>query len=346
MPGPLLVYGAYGYSGELIARHAVERGLRPVLAGRDRGRLERLAAALGCEARAFALDDPSAVRRGLEGAAAVLHCAGPFADTWAPVARACIDARVHYLDITGELGVFAGISRMADEAERAGVMLLPGTGFDVVPTDCLAAHLVRRLPGTTALVLAFSGLGGRPSRGTMRTMIDSIGKPPPRRSTAPRPAVRRIDLGDGRPVTTVSVPWGDLATAPRSTGVPDVTVYMRAPAAFARLQELARVAAPAVRIRAIRDALAALLTRGASGPTEEERARGRSLFYGEATDAAGLRVVSHLRAPGGYRLTALAAVEIAARVLAGEVKPGWQTPSSAYGPDLVVSLPGCERWDG
>src|SRR5690242_17906818 len=171
MPGRLVIYGAYGYTGELVARRAVERGLSPVLAGRDPRRLGRLAATLGgCEVRPFALDDAGVVRRELEGAAAVLHCAGPFAATFRPVAEACLATRAHYLDVTGEIPVFQGIAAMGPAAERAGVMLLPGAGFDVVPSDCLAAHLVRRLPGATSIVLAFAGLG-RISRGTARTML-------------------------------------------------------------------------------------------------------------------------------------------------------------------------------
>src|SRR5512133_703226 len=174
MPGPLLVYGAYGYTGELVARRAVEVGLAPILAGRDSERAVRVARALGCEWRAFPLSDPDAVRRGIRGAGAVLHCAGPFIRTAAPMAEACVDERVHYLDVTGEIPVFRALLAMGTTARNAGVMLLPGAGFDVVPTDCLAAHLVRRLPGAASLDLVLAGLD-RPSRGTARTMLEHAG---------------------------------------------------------------------------------------------------------------------------------------------------------------------------
>jgi short subunit dehydrogenase-like uncharacterized protein len=339
MPSPLVIYGAYGYTGELVARRAVERGLSPILAGRDSERLALLARELDCEWRAFPLSVPEALRHGIEGAAAVLHCAGPFSRTFRPMAEACLDARVHYLDITGEIPVLEGIAKMGAHAERAGVMLLPGAGFDVVPSDCLAAHLVRRLPEARSIVLAFQGLG-RLSRGTARTMMASSGEA---RGAVVVPGTRTFDMGHG-PVTGVSVPWGDLVTAPRSTGVDDVTVYMITPTARRLLVRAAPHAAPLLRVPFVAEVGAYLLTGGERGPDATARNAGRSVLYGEAT-GGGRTVATRLRGPDGYRLTADAAVEIAARVLRGEVVPGWQTPASAYGPDLVLALPGITRAD-
>ncbi len=341
MPGPLVIYGAYGYTGERVARRAVERGLSPVLAGRDSEPLARLARELGCPWRAFPLSDPEGLRRGISGASAVIHCAGPFVSTARPMAEACLDERVHYLDITGEVVVFRELHEMGPGAQSAGVMLLPGAGFDVVPSDCLAAHLVRRLPGARSIVLALAGLD-RPSRGTARTMLAHAGAAAGYRpGTAP--AKRTFDLGTGRRVTAVAVPWGDTFTAPRSTGVSDVTVYLIANLAFRALLAAAPAMAPVLGSRTVREVAAALMTRGERGPRDEPDAR--SVVYGEAQDANGKKVASILRGPGGYAFTALLAVEIAERVLRGEAKPGWQTPSTAFGPDLPLAVPGVTRED-
>ena len=340
MSGPLVVYGAYGYTGELVARRAVERGLSPVLAGRDSEPLARLARELGCAWRAFPLTDPESLRRGIAGAAAVVHCAGPFVTTARPMAEACIDERVHYLDITGEIPVFQALLAMGPAAQNAGVMLLPGAGFDIVPSDCLAAHLVRRLPAARSLVLAIAGFD-RVSRGTARTMLAHAGSGAAFRSAAP--AKRTFDLGAGR-VTGVAVPWGDTFTAPRSTGVPDVTVYLVASLPLRALLAAAPYVAPLLSSRTVREATAVVMTRGERGPGPEERT-GRSAIYGEALDASGRRVASIQRQPGVYALTALVAVEIAERVLRGDARPGWQTPSTAYGPDLVMAVPGVSRED-
>jgi short subunit dehydrogenase-like uncharacterized protein len=341
MAGPLLVYGAYGYTGELVARRAVERGVSTILAGRDSERLARVARALGCEWRAFPLTDPEALRRGISGATAVVHCAGPFVHTARAMAEACVDERVHYADISGELWAFEALVPLGPAAANAGVMLLPGAGFDAVPSDCLAAHVVRRLPGARSLVLAIAGVG-RFSRGTARTLVEHAGSAV---SARPAPPARRtFDLGHG-PVTAIAVPWGDLFTAPRSTGVEDVATYLVAGPAVRAFSRAAPFLAPLLEPRPLREAAIALLTGGERGPTDADRAAGRTTVYAEAADASGRRVVSLLRGPEAYTFTANAAVEIAERILQGDAKPGWHTPSTAYGPDLPLALPGVTRED-
>lgn len=344
MTGSLIVYGAYGYTGELVARRAVERGLAPLLAGRDSERLAKLARELGCDWRAFPLSDPDALRRGLSGAKVVLHCAGPFVRTARPMAEACIDERVHYVDLSGEIAAYEPLVLLGPGASTAGVMLLPGGGFDVVPSDCLAVHLVQRLPGARSIVLALGGMG-RLSRGTARTIVEQAAAGD---AESRAPARRVFDLGDG-PVSTVAVPWPDTFTAPRSTGVLDVTTYLAAGPAMRTLARAAPYAAPALapllRAAPLREATVTLMTGGERGPSAADRAARPSAIRGEATDAAGARVAALLRGPNAYDLTALAAVEIAERALRGEARPGWHTPATAFGPDLVLSLPGVTRVD-
>lgn len=339
MANPLIVYGAYGYTGELVARRAAERGLSPVLAGRDSERLVRLARELGCEWRAFPLTDADAARRGIRGAAAVIHCAGPFVRTFRPMAEACVEEKVHYLDITGEVPVFEALVAMDAPARAAGITLLPGAGFDIVPSDCLAAHLAAKLPGARSLVLALGGLD-RPSRGTARTMLEHAGAA--RSRPGGGPAQRTFDLGRG-PVTCVAVPWADGFTAPRSTGIPEVTVYLAAGLPTRAILKVAPHLSALLSSRTVREILASFLTSGEAGPGPEDRSLRRSAVLGEVTDAAGKRAAALLRLPHPYVLTALAAVEIAERVLKGDAKPGWQTPSTAYGPGLVLALPGVVR---
>ncbi len=346
---PLLVYGASGYSGELIARRAVERGLRPVLAGRTAAPVERLAAELGLSHRVFALDDAAAVDRGLEGVAAVLHCAGPFSRTSRPMADGCLRRKVHYLDITGEGVVFAALARRDAEAKAAGVTLLPGVGFDVVPSDGLAAHLARRLPGAARLTLAFKAIG-QASRGTTLTALEGIhlGGMVRRGGKLTRvPAAwrtRDIDFGRG-PVRCMTIPWGDVWTAWHTTGIPDIEVYLAAPPALRAMTRASRVLGPVLGSRPVQRAMAAWVRARVTGPDTAARARGRSLLYGEVEHADGRRAAARLVAPEAYAFTALAAVECAGRVLAGAARPGFLTPSMAFGPDLVLSIAGVERID-
>jgi short subunit dehydrogenase-like uncharacterized protein len=344
----VLIYGAYGYTGELVARLAVERGLRPALGGRDASRLAALAAALGLEHRVFGLGAPGEIDRGLAGAKVVAHCAGPFAHTFRPMAQACVRAGVHYLDVTGEAAVLESLAAMGPEAHQRGVMLLPGAGFDVVPSDCLAAHLAARLPGAVRLALAFQGLT-HASRGTALTMIENVarGGLVRRNGLLTRVPVawrtRVVDLGAG-PVGAVTIPWGDVATAFYSTGIPDIEVYMALPRARAAGLAL-RALAPLIGTGPAQRFLAARIRSRPAGPSAEERARSSMLLWGEVADAHGRTAAARMRTPDGYTLTASAMVAILERVLRGEVRPGFQTPSRAYGADLALSLPGVSRQD-
>lgn len=345
----LLVYGAYGYTGALIAKRAVERGLRPYIAGRDPKRLAPLASGLGLAPRAFPLDDPEALDRGLDGIRVVIHAAGPFSRTSRPMVDACLRRGVHYLDITGEAAVIEEIARRDPEARDAGIMLLPAAGFDVVPTDCLAAHLKRRLPGAKRLALAFQTLA-RPSRGTATTMVENLhGGGLARREgrLVGVPAAwktRAIDFGDG-PVKSVTIPWGDVATAWYSTGIPDVEVYIAAPLAVRVGLRATRALGPILRSAPVQRWLKGRIAAGSAGPTGKERASGVCRLWGEVEDAGGRRRVARLRTPDGYTLTAHTAVAIAEEILAGRFTTGFRTPSLAYGPDFVLRIAGVSRED-
>ena len=346
---PLLIYGANGYTGRLIVQRALEQGLRPIVSGRDAQAVQLLAREHDLEVRPAALDDAPALDRALSGCRAVLHCAGPFSRTSKPMAEACLRTRVHYLDITGEIGVFESLTSRSADAARAGVMLLPGVGFDVVPSDCLAAHLHRRLPSATWLVLAFHG-GTGVSRGTATTMIENINRGGAVRrggQITPVPAAwrrRDIDFGD-RVRRCVTIPWGDVATAYHSTGIPNIEVYAAAPRSAIRGMILTRYLAPLLATAPMQRWLKRRIRAGAPGPSESVRRGAIARLWGEAWDDAGGHVRSRLRTPDGYTLTALTAVAAAQEVLSGRARPGFQTPSLAFGADFILEIAGVERED-
>jgi short subunit dehydrogenase-like uncharacterized protein len=330
-----LLYGATGYTGRLIARRATDRGLRPVLAGRSAAKLVPLAAELGLEHRVFGLDDPAATRRGLAGVEAVAHCAGPFARTAVPMATACVDTRTHYLDITGEIDVFEALHALGGRARKAGITLLPGAGFDVVPTDCVAALLAARLPDATQLDLAFL-TGGGPSPGTARTALEGAAEGGRIRTGG---EIRAVPVGSRRvraafpsgARTVVSVPWGDVSTAYYSTGIPDITSYTAVPAP-------AVAASRVLRVLPLRGMLAEAAGRLLRGPGDRALSGSRSEVWGRARDAAGNTVTATLVGPNPYRMTADAVLRIVQR-LPG-LPAGFQTPSLALGADFAGTLDG------
>lgn len=343
-----LIYGT-GYSGALIAREAVARGHRPTVAGRSAEPVERLARELSLPSLVFPLDDPGRLAEGLEPFQAVLHCAGPFLGTFGPMVAACFRTRTHYLDITGEIAVFEALARTDRQAREAGVVVLPGTGFDVVPTDCLAAYLAGRVPGATSLVLAFQSRGGL-SRGTALTSLGRLGDPGAVRKEGrivPVPhgwKVREFDFGEG-PRLAVTIPWGDVATAFHSTGIPDVEVYLAQSPRAIRAMRRVRWFGPLLRAGPVRALLASLVRRRMTGPSDQDRARGETRVYGEVRSGSGMLARARLRGPDGYTFTAMAAVRIMEAVLEGQVAPGFQTPSRALGPDFVLQIPGVIRED-
>lgn len=339
-----LIYGVNGYTGELVAREAARRGLSPVLAGRRMEAVEPLARELGLRARAFALDDPAALAAGLEGVSAVLHCAGPFVRTSRPMVEACVARRAAYLDITGELSVFESILRRGDMARKAGVVLLPGVGFDVVPSDCLAATLARALPDATHLDLAFWSVGGSWSKGTVQTMIEALPHAGAvRREGAIVPvrladATMELEFPFGRR-RLMTIPWGDVATAFHTTGIPNIRVFGAGPRQVWKLRVL-QPFLPVLALGPIKRALQARVRKTVTGPDAKARETGRVYLWGRVRNAAGVAMTARLETPEAYAFTATTAVESLRRVAAGEVQPGAWTPAKAFGPDYAASFPG------
>lgn len=342
-----LVYGATGYTGRLVAAEAVARGLQPILAGRSGGALAAMGRELGLQTRVFPLDAPTAVRAGLEGVEAVLHCAGPFVWTSCPMVDTCLAAGVHYLDLTGEIPVFEAVLARGEEARTAGVALIPGVGFDVVPTDCLAARLAAALPDAERLELAFAGSRGGWSAGTMKTMIELLPRGGAERRDGrivPVPIAafqRRIGFSHRR-LVGVSIPWGDVSTAFHTTGIPTVRVYLGLSwVAARRLRRLARLA-PLLRPAPLRRAVQWFIGQRVQGPDREAREMGRSYVWGEVRRSDGSWVQGRLVTAEGYAFTAVAAVECVRRVLAGAVAPGAWTPARAFGASLLNDIAGVE----
>lgn len=343
-----LVYGANGYTGHLIALEAKRRNLEFTIAGRNAAEIEPLAAELGVGHQVAGLDDPTRLDRLLEGHHAVLHCAGPFSRTSAPVADACLRRGVHYLDITGEIAVYEALASRDRAARERGITLLPGVGFDVVPTDCLALHLKQRLPTATHLWLAFHTRGGI-SRGTALTSLERIGGGGMVRQDGrlrPVPAAwktRWVDFGDKKRLT-VTIPWGDVATSWYSTGIPNVEVYLAARPPVVRALRWSRWFGPVMRLPPIRGLLAGSIRRRGPGPSDQARASGYSVVVGEAFDGSST-VRARFRGPEGYTFTALAAVLAVSRVARGNAPTGFQTPARAFGPDFALEIPGTVRDD-
>lgn len=345
-----LLYGANGYTGRRIAEEARRRGMRPVLAGRDAAKIEALAKELDCPFRVFGLESAETIAGQLAGVRAVLNCAGPFSQTARPMMDACIRAGVHYLDITGEIDVIEAAAARHEQAAAAGVSLIPAVGFDVVPSDCLAAKLAEELPGATHLELAFETFG-RMSQGTMKTMLEAL--PLGGRARIEGKIVhvptgwKRLHVPFRNGLRwAVTVPWGDVASAWHSTGIPNIEVYLAVPRWQIRGMRLLRPFLPLLRPGWVRRPFEGLIGRFVRGPSSQQEQAERGSFWGRARDDQDRAVSATLETPAGYLLTVLTALAALDKILAGAVPVGFATPSNAFGPDFILTIPGTDfRWE-
>jgi short subunit dehydrogenase-like uncharacterized protein len=339
-----LLYGATGYTGSKIAQQAVKRGLRPILGGRGDG-ARTLAADLGLPVRMFSLDDAAAVRGALDGVHVVLHCAGPFSATAAPMIDACLATGVHYLDITGEIAVFELAAGRDAAARERRVVLCPGVGFDVVPTDCLAAALHVALPDATHLCLGFD-TDSPLSAGTVKSMVEGLahgGKVRRAGQIVDVPfayAVRQIDFGRGTR-TAMTIPWGDVSTAFHTTGIADIDCFMATPPTAAKIAGRLNWSRPLLRRAPVQHLLKRLVDRRVHGPSEQQLAKLSTWVWGEVRNARGDVRVARLKTANGYALTIDSALAVTQHLLdQASTDGGFYTPSRLCGRALVERLPG------
>ena len=342
--GEWMIYGANGYTGRLLVAEAVRRGLHPILGGRNAAELGELARSNGLAARSFDLANHDTASSALSGIPLVLNCAGPFSRTAAPMLEACLRAGAHYLDLTGEIDVFAHCHAQHARARERGIVVLPGSGFVVVPTDCLAAMLARELPNANALVLGFEA-GGGASPGTAKTGVEGLAaggrvREAGKLKEVPLAWKDRTFLRGGERRTAMTIPWGDVYTAWVSTGIPNIEVYMAVPPSTIRQMRRLRNLQGVLGWAPVQRLLQHLVGRRVHGPDDALRAQTGAHVWGEVAHASGKTAALQLATPNGYELTVTAALGIVAHVLAQGPAGGYYTPSQLMGADYVLGLPG------
>ncbi len=341
----LLIYGAYGYTGRLIVDKCLEHGIKPIIAGRDAEKAMTYANKHGLEYDVFEVNEREKLEKWLQRGEVVIHCGGPFVYTAKEMVQACLATNTHYLDITGEFQVFDLIKEYDKKAKDKGLMLLPGAGFDVVPSDCLAKHLHNKLPSATDLKLAFVSRSGKLSRGTAKTMIENLGEPQTRRRDGDYEGIPmgkstlEVNYGDFTQIS-MGISWGDVSTAYHSTGIPNIEVF-----SGTTEQQLTKVRRAMrlsfmLRSRTVKNFLLRQMEKRPDGPKAKRRKASCMYLWGKVSDG-NQDVEARLKTPNGYTLTALTSVNIAKKILSGDFKSGFQTPSSAYGEGVILEIEGC-----
>ncbi|MFD2571392.1 saccharopine dehydrogenase family protein [Spirosoma soli] len=341
-----LLYGANGFTAQLIIDLANSFGLTPILAGRNETKVKPLAEKHGLSYRVADLSNTSGLNAMLQDIPVVLHCAGPFSKTAAPMQEACLCTSTHYLDITGEVAVFEQGMKRHGAALQANIMLMSGVSFDVVPTDCMARYLKDQLPTATHLQLAFANNGGGLSHGTAQTALEGLGVGGMIRKDGQLTAVPYahntvwVDFGNGRVRPCMAIPWGDLATAYWTTGIPTIETFMGASTGHIWMAKTGNYLGWLLKNPALQSFLRERVSSNVTGPDEAVRQRARTHVWGKAWNETGQVVEARLHGPEGYTLTALSALTITRKVLNGHWRAGYQTPAGLYGADLITEIEG------
>jgi short subunit dehydrogenase-like uncharacterized protein len=342
-----MIYGANGYTGQLLAEEAQRQGLRPILAGRNPAAVHALGSRLGLDCRIFDIQHGERAQEALADIAVVAHCAGPFSATSLPMLVACLASHTHYLDITGEIDVFETAHGFDQKAREQGLVICPGAGFDVIPSDCLAACLHQALPDASHLALGFDSASGM-SPGTAKTAAEGLGFGGKVRrdgliTDVPLGYKRRtIDFGRGaRPAVTI--PWGDVATAYYSTGIGNIEVYLPTPATMAVAMRLADPLRPLLARRRVQGWLKGLVDKRVEGPDRSSRSNSRTWLWGEVRNAAGAIKSARLETANGYEVTVHGMLLAVAHLLDYSGHGGYFTPSQLLGERCIERLPGCGK---
>ncbi|CAN5178589.1 saccharopine dehydrogenase NADP-binding domain-containing protein [soil metagenome] len=346
----IVVFGSYGYTGQLIVKELKKNHHNVILAGRDEEKLKHQSEQTGYAYEVADIDNSEALTRLLSKAKIVIHCAGPFRDTAKQMVAACLKTKTHYTDITGEFKVFEHLVLYDSAAKKAGIMIMPGVGFDVVPSDCLALHLKNLLPSATHLQLAFTSLKGGASRGTALTAAEGLGQGSFIRSggklvhTPAASNVQQINFGSFT-ASAVSIPWGDISTAYQSTGIPNIEVFMGMPEKMIKMLKWSNNFTWLLKSKIIKELIKNYINKKITGPSDERRQKGRSHLWGKVWDDKGNSFTSLMETFDGYTLTAKTSVMIAEKIMKSELLPGFQTPAMAYGPELILEVENTKRKD-
>ncbi len=341
----IIIYGSYGYTGDLITELSLSKKFKILLAGRNEQKLKSQSEKTGYPYKAIDISNHEALVELLKEGDVLINAAGPFINTASQMVEACIEAKTHYLDINGDIKVFELIKTFDYKAQYAGIMLMPGTGFDVVPTDCMALKLKNKMPDAISLKIAFATIGGGVSHGTATTVAGRLGEDSIRRENGKLVPIAfgkngiLVDFREKK-LFVMSIPWGDISTAYFTTGIPNIESFIGVPPKVYKLLKFQFLFNWLLRKKIIRKIIQNKIDSKPAGPNLEERQKAYTLVWAEIKNQAGDVLTSTLKTPDGYSLTATASLLIAEKILAGNFKPGYQTPAKVYGENLVFEMEG------
>lgn len=340
-----VIYGAYGFTGNLITRECKKRNIEVLLSGKNEEKLKALSIETGYEYAVADIENNKKLIEIFSDAILVINAAGPFINTCVQIIEACLESKTHYLDINGDIKVFELIKTYSKRAEDVGIMLLPGTGFDIVPTDCIANKLKEQMPDATHLKIAFATIGGGVSHGTAATVASRLGDKAFRRING---LMKPINIGKNsmevdfglKKMFVMSIPWGDVSTAWTSTGIPNIESFMAVKPKVYKYLKFQSAINWLLRTKLVKSEIRKMIDKKITGPDDESRKSAYCLVWAQVMNAEGKTLTARLKTPDGYDLTALATTLITEKILNNNFKTGYQTPATAFSKDLIFEIEG------
>jgi short subunit dehydrogenase-like uncharacterized protein len=327
----ILIYGASGYTGKLLAKHLVHKGLRPVLAGRS-SKVEQIGQELNCPTRIFSTEDAADHLADID---VLVNVAGPFSATQDGLIKGCLRTKTHYLDIAGEFAEMEQAFKYHSEAQQAGIVILPAAGFGVVPTDVAAKIAGDQIEDPTQLTIIYATLGGA-SRGTLKTVLKDIQKPGhilkdgKHQKALPAQSELKVDILD-KSFKTVYNPWrADLFTAHKSTGIKNIETYSEFPGFVVSMMK--------GKLNWLRNLiLKRLINFLPEGPSEKALAKGSTYVKAIAKNDRGEMGIVELKGPEAYRFTVLSIHKMINLIWGAIDEKGYLTPSM-LGTDWIFAV--------
>ncbi|MBA2764334.1 MAG: saccharopine dehydrogenase NADP-binding domain-containing protein [Thermoleophilaceae bacterium] len=350
----VVLYGATGYTGQLVTEELVARAVPFVLGGRREQALRALSASRGngAEIRIASVDDPASMRALMDGCDVVINCAGPFSLAGETVVAAAVDTATHYIDSTGEQPYMQAVfERHGPAAERAGVALVPAMAFDYVPGDCIARLAAAELEPLRELRLYYAVSGFGATRGTLRSSLEMLkggdivyedG------DWAPAPsyvAPERFEFPAPLGLKSVSkYPSGEIVTVPRHTQTRKVTAritsetFVPSPRLAGAMPYMTPVISAALRTP-LRGVLHRAINRLPEGPELEQRRSAAFTVVAVAHAGDGRTRQGVVRGSDVYGFTSVSLVRAAELMSApGYSAKGALGPAAAFDPAAFLDL--------
>ena len=336
-----LIYGANGYTGRILVEQAAKQGHKPVIAGRSPEKIKPLAEQYDLPYSILDLHDINALSEKVADFKLISNFAGPFPLTARPIAEACLENGINYIDVSGDLNTIQYIFDLNEKARAKSIVMIPAAGFITYATECLAHYIAEQIDETKFIELGVYIIGGT-SRGTAISTVDSIKDGCLIRKDHQLIPVKfgkdtkKIPFPDGRKPAW-AVPLAELLTVHKALTIPDIKVFNVMPHFLHLLRLIAPLIQKTMKIEVFKRIAKKIAAKQPEGPTREQNLNTKSYLWARAGDKIGNEKQAWLETPEAYYFTALLNIRFAEVILGSDLK-GSITPSEAFGKDLIFDF--------